>query len=163
MEPCLRKRTRLPTLACALVWLPEQPPQASASPERTGVARTAERHDKSCAARAQRVAAGHPHPLSRRYLRLPLAGTDTPYAVLGVLVEGAVRNAVEHIESGRAAMMPRSGSSWRESACALDGMVYARDHAIADRHATAHTPSHRCHGQATARSKANPWEYSPAP
>jgi hypothetical protein len=37
------------------------------------------------------------------------------------------------------------------------------DPAIADRHATARTPSHRYPGQATARSKANSSEYSLTP
>jgi hypothetical protein len=39
----------------------------------------------------------------------------------------------------------------------------AGDQAIADRHATAHTPSHRYLGQAMAHNTAIPLEYSPAP
>jgi hypothetical protein len=55
--------------------------------------------------RAQRVAAGRPDParILAQTIRMACPGGADPYAVLGVLVEGAVQTLVEHIPKERQA------------------------------------------------------------
>jgi hypothetical protein len=60
--------------------------------------------------RAQRVAAGRPDParILAQTIRMACPGGADPYAVLGVLVEGAVQTLVEHIPKARQAEIAAS-------------------------------------------------------